>query len=131
MSLAYLYGKSRHRGCKAFVAGGVQVGCRSGQTCWFHRLSLIQLVCCLQERRDLFKFKQYILMTRVFSDPLLQEQQQQQQDGAAGSSKGKPPAGPGKPPKGPHQQPAKKQKQQQQVRRGGGCNGGGVVACMV
>jgi hypothetical protein len=90
-------------------------------------------MCCVQERRDLFKFKQYLLMTRVFSDPLPQEQQQQQQqqDGAAGSSKGKPPAGPGKPPKGPQQQPAKKQKQQQQVRRVGGCNVDGVVAWRV
>jgi len=82
-------------------------------------LNPVHCVCSvLQERRDAFKFKQYLLMTRVFSDPLPQDQQQQQQDGAAGSSRGgpgKPPAGPSKPPKGSkqqQQQPAKKQKQQ-------------------
>lgn len=74
-----------------------------------------------QERRDAFKFKRYLLMTRVFCDPLPPEQAAAAAGGAgpsnsSGKNGGKPPAGPGRPPKAPRQQqhPAKKQKQQQQ-----------------
>jgi hypothetical protein len=70
----------------------------------------------LQDVRDFYKFKQYLLVTRVYSDPLAG----QPAAAAAGPSSGKPPAGPRSKQQQPQQQQAKKQKgeqqQQQQVR---------------
>jgi hypothetical protein len=66
-------------------------------------MSGARLLCTvnLQEDRQAFQFQHYLLMTRVYADPL--PQQQQQQDGA-GPSSSKPPAGPS----------AQRQRQQQQ-----------------
>ena len=60
----------------------------------------------LQDRRDFYKFKHYVIMTRVYTDPL------QQQPAAAG----KPPAGPSKQPKKQKAEQQQQQQQQQQVR---------------
>jgi hypothetical protein len=74
----------------------------------------------LQDVRDFYKFQQYLLVTRVYSDPLAS--QPAAAAAAAGPSSGKPPAGPKskKQQQQPQQQQAKKQKgeqpQQQQVR---------------
>lgn len=62
------------------------------------------LLVWLQDRRDFFKFQQYVIMTRVYTDPL-----QQQTEAAAAARKL--PAGPSKQPK-----KQKGEHQQQQVR---------------
>jgi hypothetical protein len=70
----------------------------------------------LQEVRDFYKFKQYLLFTRVYSDPLAG---QPAAAAAAGPSSGKPPAGP-KGKKQKQQQPqqqAKKQKGEQPTQQ--------------
>eukprot|EP00879_Flechtneria_rotunda_P000963 GHRR01001096.1.p1 GENE.GHRR01001096.1~~GHRR01001096.1.p1 ORF type:complete len:345 (+),score=133.81 GHRR01001096.1:233-1267(+) len=70
-----------------------------------------------QERKDYYKLKHYLLMTRVFSDPLgPAAAEQQQQNGAGPSSRsGKPPAGP----KQQQQQQKKKHKGEQQKTAAG------------
>ncbi|KAF6251994.1 p21-C-terminal region-binding protein-domain-containing protein [Scenedesmus sp. NREL 46B-D3] len=66
-----------------------------------------------QDVRDLYRFKQYLLVTRVYSDPLAG---QPPAAAAAGPSSGKPPAGP----KGKQQQQqAKKQKGEQPQQQSG------------